>query len=398
MFSLSLFKRIFFVTSYSCFLFLQACTQQQEQKNSSSSEIDVSIGKEIKIKSSILKEECSIYVSVPDDYEKSSQKYPVIYVLDGKYHFPIVYAAAHLLYDYLKIPECIVVGIGTNNRNRDYTPPLTNHFSKPAEMSAAGGANTYLDYIEKELIPFIDKNYRTQPNRTIIGHSLGGLLAVHAFTTRPSLFQSTINIDGSLWFNDGASGDALINYLNNHPDQKGNFIWVKEKMDTMYWFPITHKLNNYFVHHKLTSLYYKFIEIENEQHETLIYPGVYLGLRAIFENYNFTFSPTTTFADIKRHYDSLSNAVNYKVPVPEDIYAMNREHCIIIWKDMDMAIATCEEWMKAYPSSSKAYEMAGRTYLQTGKKDLAIKYFKKSLELKPDNKNLIETLKKTEGN
>lgn len=374
--------------------YLSGCTQKPSHENVAFTKTPFTIGESIKLKSVVLNEAYDLYISTPDDYKNNSLKYPVIYVLDGKYHFAIVAAAAKLLYGYLKIPECIVVGISTNNRDRDYTPPLVNGFSKPDAISASGGANTYLEHLEKELLPFIDKHYRTQPYRIIIGHSLGGLFVIHTLVTQPLLFQAYINIEGSLWFNDGYDGNALINYLKTHPDYKGNLMWVMEKMDTSFWFPITHTLHDYLQNQSPKNLNYKFIEIENDQHETLIYPGVYAALRELYKNYTFQFSPTSNLDDIKRHYDSLSIVLNYKVDIPEDIYSVDLDHCKMVLKNMDKAIITCTEWIKDYPNSARALEMAGRTYLEMGKKDSAMKYLKKSLELKPDNNSAKETLHK----
>jgi predicted alpha/beta superfamily hydrolase len=379
---------------YSSLFLLPGCMQKTSQVSGQSTKTAFAVGETIKLHYAILNEDYNIHVSTPDDYEKTTEKYPVIYVLDGKYHFPIVTAAANLLYGYQKIPKCIVVGIETNNRDRDYTPPLVSGFSKPGPMSSAGGADKYLEYIEKELLPFIDKNYRTQPYRTIIGHSLGGLLVVHTLVTRPSLFQAHVNIDGSLWYNDGAEGNALISYLKNNPGYKGNFMWVKEKMEKSYWFPITKTLHVYLEGQKPGNLNYKFIEIENEEHETLIYPGAYTALRELYKKYRFRFSPTSDLGDIKKHYDSLSVAVNYKVNIPENVYAVDVDHCKIVLKSMDKALITCEEWMKDYPNSALAFETTGNTYLEMGKKDLAMKYLKRSSELNPGNNNVKESLKK----
>ena len=261
-------------------------------------------------------------------------------------------------------------------------------------MSATGGANTYLKHIEKELLPFIDQHYRVQPYRIIIGHSLGGLFAVHTLVIDPSLFQAYINIEGSLWFNDGADVDTLISYLKTHPDYKSNFMWVMEKMDTSYWFPVTHTLHDYLENQRPHNLNYKFIEIENDQHETLIYPGAYAALKELYKHYPFQFSPTSNLDDIKKHYDSLSFALNYKVAIPEDVYSVDVDHCKMVLRNMEKAVITCEAWIKDYPNSARALEKTGNTYLQMDKKDLSIKYLKKSLELNPDNNNARETLKK----
>src|SRR5690606_39393109 len=66
------------------------------------------------------------------------------------------------------------------NRERDFT--LTK--LKTKRPNRMGGGRNFLNFIEKELIPFIDKNYRTEPNRILVGHSLGGLLTLNSYMDR----------------------------------------------------------------------------------------------------------------------------------------------------------------------------------------------------------------------
>jgi predicted alpha/beta superfamily hydrolase len=100
----------------------------------------------------------------------------------------VAYATRRLIKDKL-IPEVILIGIAydttyqwyTNYRQRDYTPSKTR-------IPHTGGGKTFLDFIKKELIPYINLEYRTTEDRTIVGHSLGGSLGFYSLLTNPSLF------------------------------------------------------------------------------------------------------------------------------------------------------------------------------------------------------------------
>ena len=72
------------------------------------------------------------------------------------------------------------------------------------QTKSSGGADKFLQFIETELMPEVEKRYRTQPFRVLAGHSLGGLFAVHALSTRPGLFNAYVAVSPSLWW-DGQS-------------------------------------------------------------------------------------------------------------------------------------------------------------------------------------------------
>jgi predicted alpha/beta superfamily hydrolase len=134
-----------------------------------------------------------LFVSLPDNYAASGKAYPVLYVLDG-WHFPLMsYFQNNNIYSERMRPVIIVnIGHGLNVnpmplRARDFTP---THL--PDEPTS-GGAAAFLDFLEKEIIPFIDRTYRTLPtDRALLGHSYGGLFALYALVERPGLFQRII--------------------------------------------------------------------------------------------------------------------------------------------------------------------------------------------------------------
>ncbi|NUM79308.1 alpha/beta hydrolase [bacterium] len=139
----------------------------------------------------------NVYVKLPTNYTSSNSKYPVLYVLDGDIaYFVACGVTPHLLLGG-HIPEIIIVGIGygslnagpggKNNRMRDYSP------TQIPEDPRTGKANRFLSFLKKELIPFVDKNYKTDTtNRAIEGHSMGGLFATYALFSETRLFNKYI--------------------------------------------------------------------------------------------------------------------------------------------------------------------------------------------------------------
>ena len=100
-----------------------------------------------------------------------------------------------------------MVGIATVDRRRDFTYPTTIEEDK-IRYPTTGKSEKFMNFIEKELQPYIEKKYKAATSKTIIGQSLGGLLATEILLKRPTLFNKYIIISPSLWWDDG----SLLNY------------------------------------------------------------------------------------------------------------------------------------------------------------------------------------------
>jgi predicted alpha/beta superfamily hydrolase len=137
-------------------------------------------------------QEYELQILLPTAYEGSTKKYPVVYLMDSQFDFPLVKCIyAEQYYDGF-IPEIIVVGVtwggGKVLRNRDYTPPTVG--DRPGET---GGADKFLDFMKTELFPFIESNYRAESdNRTLMGCSLGGLVTLYTLFTHTDMFTGYV--------------------------------------------------------------------------------------------------------------------------------------------------------------------------------------------------------------
>ncbi len=138
-----------------------------------------------------------IYIKLPKYYnEEISKSYPVIYLLDGDIAFPIAYSVVRYLQFGKFVPDMIIVGIGygglldgskVSKRERDYT------ISKIERWKDAGNAENFKKFLEDELIPYLESKYRIDAsNRTLSGHSLGGLFTLYTLFTEPQLFSNYI--------------------------------------------------------------------------------------------------------------------------------------------------------------------------------------------------------------
>lgn len=174
-------------------------------------------GSEVRtIDSSVLGRRYELYVKLPPSYSSASEsqrRYPVIYFNDGGYCWLTAVGATRPPFNFGGYEEAILVGLSyahgesaTASRVRDFTPTADDGW----ELET-GGAKTYLDFIKREVIPFIEQHYRADPaRRTLVGQSLGGLFGVFALLEEPGLFHDYILTSASLWFDDEAVFDLEL--------------------------------------------------------------------------------------------------------------------------------------------------------------------------------------------
>jgi hypothetical protein len=135
-------------------------------------------------------------VAVPENYSPQTQKYAVMYVLDGEENYDFVAEKCKKISSDLSTPNILVVSIGYgNDRSFDYTPTKANE--------GGGGAEKFMHFIKNELIPKMEADYGAdtlRKNRTLLGHSFGGLLSSYAFTKHNSVFGNYLILSPSLWY------------------------------------------------------------------------------------------------------------------------------------------------------------------------------------------------------
>lgn len=168
---------------------------------------EVRIGIETKIKSQIVNEDRTILISVPEGYQTYQQtSYPVIYILDGETNFNYLASVYHYLSrePFGILPQAILVGILNTDRTRDLTPTAVSvagglSGKKSKTSSTSGGNPAFMNFVSKELFPFIEKAYRSNGYKVLVGHSFGGLAAINNLLTAP-LCNAYIANYPSLWW------------------------------------------------------------------------------------------------------------------------------------------------------------------------------------------------------
>lgn len=162
----------------------------------------------VTIHSKVLNEDRKIYIHCPKpDSTNLDNRFPVLYIMDGENHFELLAQYADYLSrpDVLAIPKMIIVGIPNTQRRRDLTPTvsITDYLGKPDTsnlMKPSGGNDSFLKFINTELIPAIDKSYKTKPYKIFAGHSFGGLSSINCMLTHPDMFDAYIAVSPSFYW------------------------------------------------------------------------------------------------------------------------------------------------------------------------------------------------------
>lgn len=136
---------------------------------------EIVIGKQHSFSSLILQENRELQVYVPESYAESNKHYPVLFVMDSQRYFLHAIAHQQTLRFQDKTPELIVVGLKTDSKNRrQWLYPKREQF---------------INFLAQELIPWIDKHYRTSDERLYFGWEMAAGIVPDLLTKQPNLFQ-----------------------------------------------------------------------------------------------------------------------------------------------------------------------------------------------------------------
>lgn len=185
------------------------------------------------IQSKALGRTYQLFVSLPRDYQASaSHRYPVLFITDTTYAFPMVRSIARMVGDRGSgLEDFILVGLSyakddtsQYSRRRDYTPTPDGPRSAttsdmPERPVLHGEAEAYRRFIRDEVFPVVAGNYRADMGRRIFaGHSYGALLGAHILLTEPAMFQKYILSSASLWYDQGVMFQREHDYASEHDD------------------------------------------------------------------------------------------------------------------------------------------------------------------------------------
>lgn len=378
------------------------CSQETEKDPVSGKEDDrITIGTRHSIYSEVLGEQRRIHVFLPAGVGNAdtSKHYPVLYLLDGDYHFHSVTGLLHQLADNGMCPEMIVVAIPNTDRSRDLTPTrsmeLPNGKTAPF-LKTTGGAENFTRFLETELIPYVEKRYPTAPHRLLVGHSFGGLFVINTLVNHPQLFDSYVAIDPSLWWDreklllrsdtvlreNKFHGKTLFVSLANtmHPGMDTVGVGADTTKVTSHIRSIIRLARSAEINRAKNGLNFSWKYYPDDTHNSVPLISEYDALRFMFSYYRLPLHPGITAGDYKEHFKSVSARIGYRMLPPES--SVNETgYYFLRDKKFEQSFGFFQLNIRNYPKSANAFDSMGDYYVAVGDKLKAIEYFEKALAL-----------------
>ena len=287
-----------------------ACCFSQEPPR-----VDIPGSQVLKLTSQMVKgQEYELDILLPGGYKNSGKKYPVLYLMDSQWDFPLAKSLYGQHYFDGFIPEMIIVGItwgGTNPnpdslRARDYTP--TNE----KRLLQSGGADKFLSFIEAELFPFIQSTYRTDTSdRVLMGCSLGGLFAMYTLFTHPNMFNKYIAASPAY----GWDGEVLYKYEkayfeSNPVKQARLYVTIGEVERGM---PGFQRLSKFLADRNYKNLQIRSKVLENTGHSGTKTEGFGRGLQFAFERPALHFDASVLRKYAGKYQPASGNSIEIKI-------------------------------------------------------------------------------------
>jgi predicted alpha/beta superfamily hydrolase len=366
---------------------------------------NIVIGERLTIKSEILNSDREISIYLPNSYNDNNYiNYPVLYLLDGRKFFNSFTGVITQLSSDVspQIPEMIVIGITSQNRIKDSSP--TNSligYTKEEEkgLEVSGGADDFLKFIQKELIPFVEHKYRTNSYRTFVGYSFTGLPVLQALFSIPETFNSYLVIDFSAWWDNGIMMKRLKLFSKEYNGTKRDifFTTVDRVSNNIYleeynpgWTFIQEFEQN---SPNNISLGYKKYEYKEENHHSMPLVSFIDGMKYIFREHMINYDEMYTNPKlIQAKFSKLSERLGYNVYLPEGVINYYGYLFLYTRPDIEKALFYFNYNTKNYPLSSNAWDSLAEAYKVNGNKIKARKSYIKALDLNPENPKIRKRL------
>ncbi len=375
----------------------------------------ITIGKIDTISSKILDEERALWIHVPNEAESDifqKKTYPVVYLLDGPSHFSSVVGMIQQLSSANGnniCPKMIVVGIPNTDRTRDLTPTkgVNGHpYVDSTMVASSGGGEKFLSFIADEVFPYMDENYPTESYKMLIGHSFGGLTAIHTLIHHPEMFNSYISIDPSMWWSDkmllneikakdfSESFASKSLYLGIANTMRDGMDTLAAKQDTT--FNTDHirsilELHSVMKEKARGNFNYQGKYYPDDDHSSVPLITEYDALRFIFDFYrlklvaeDYLDPESDIIGKICAHYEKLSNEFGKEIK-PDEEFINSIGYQYLSRNILDRAESFFKLNVKNYPDSFNVYDSLGDFYAETGNKAKAIENYKKSIAINKDS-------------
>jgi predicted alpha/beta superfamily hydrolase len=347
----------------------------------------ISAGEQVTLHSELLGEDRTIFIGLPGSYGSGAERYPVLYLTDAQFNFAHLHTTAEFLARTAGIiPEIIVVGVANRDRTHDLyaTRADFKQEDRVIPFPNSGNADQFLEFITKELIPWVEKSYRTSDLRILAGVSAGGNFALHAARVKPAVFQAVMVASPWLAWDDRRELKQLVPFLTSKQMQlKALFLTYAAEGASM-------KADIDAVAAALksrsdTSLRWESRSYPDETHDSTALKSYYDGLRMIFAGYDYPRDPKTyrligSLDDLKAHYAKLGHRLGTSLSSPE--WVVNElGYQYLRTGSSGPAIAAFRFNIEQHPESANAWDSLGEGLERIGEATEALASYRKAVAL-----------------
>jgi predicted alpha/beta superfamily hydrolase len=336
----------------------------------------VVIGQKKVIHSSILKEDRTYQIYLPQSYGWAlDRNYPVLYVLDGESNFIHTTATVDFLSSASEIPELIVVAITSTVRIRDFTQTdWSSHWI------GGGGANNFKNFLSKEFIPEIEKDYRANKFRILSGHSAGGQFVLYSLTSEPSLFNAYFSISPSLDWDNNLPQRSLEESFQ-HTDSLKAFLYFAWSDDLGQSLANDQRLLETLETKSPSKFRWVGKGFPEETHVSVTLPAHIDALRQLYAGYRLHDDLLVNgFNFAEKHFEEVSNKVGYTIPVPEEVIN-NFGYEALNSGNIQAAMDFFKRNIDQNPNSANAFDSMADAYEEAGMWDEALKSSERAVKL-----------------
>ncbi|MEW6998763.1 alpha/beta hydrolase-fold protein [Colwelliaceae bacterium BS250] len=319
------------------------------------------------------------WLHLPQDYKENNPfGYPVMYLYDGNYLLNHTAAMTEFLNG--SMPNLIIVGIESQNRNKDLTPDFPDKTNMPLTTK-----NPFFNYIEKELIPHINSTYNTADYRIVAGHSLGGLAVLHNLINQPSLFNAHFAFSPAVHWQGAAILDGLDKSLTTI--EQTNFLYIgREALDKnkIFAFTMKHhnsldKLEKTLEKHAPKNLDWHMQSFANEDHFTVAVVAQHYAFRTLYPEWFLR--PEKVEEDVNsfdQFYQNLSAQYGYSIaPTEYELYALS--DYLTMKQQPNKAVYISKRRLEFYPASHTAHRSLANAYYANKNPADALKHIKQAI-------------------
>jgi hypothetical protein len=316
----------------------------------------------VTLRSPAFQGERKLIVRTPAAYpRRPDARFPVLYYTDGAGNTDALAATVRFLEGQDRIPPLVLVGLVHDDRGRELTP------SHDPDAPTSGGADVLLAFLEREVVPWVERTYRAGPLRILAGHSLGGLFSLHVLASRPGMFRAHVAISPTLSWDSGLPLRRLEELVGKRPDARAILVVARGDEGP----ELARDLE------RLRAILARAPGVElhahafpGESHGSVIFLADYQALLDVFAGYAMPVAagdvgPRGGIEAVDAHYRALSERLGTDPTPPEGVLNM-AAYQLLRDGDLLAARSAFERVVERYPASANAHDSLGEAFERSG--------------------------------